>query len=60
MPQKFEVPKLRIFFIMILITGVFLVYLIYLASMQIVNFSEYQRRATEVASRGSGNSCPER
>ncbi|HAK44817.1 MAG TPA: penicillin-binding protein 2 [Spirochaeta sp.] len=51
MPQKFEVPKLRIVFIMVFITAAFILYTVNLASMQIVNFSEYQRRAKEVASR---------
>ncbi len=51
MPQKFEVPKLRIIFLMLMIVVFWIVYAIYLGSMQIVNFSEYQRRAKEVASR---------
>ena len=51
MPQKSQVPKLRIIFLMVLISAFFIIYTIYLASMQIINFSEYQRRAKEVASR---------
>jgi len=51
MPQKFEVPKLRIVFLMVFIIGAFTIYALYLASMQIINFSEYQRRAKDVASR---------
>ena len=51
MPDKNDIPKLRIIFLMAAITVSIISYSIYLASMQIVNFSEYQKRAKEVSSR---------
>ncbi len=51
MPQKFNVPKTRLVAVMVIVAAAFIIYTIYLASMQIVNFSEYQQRAKEVASR---------
>jgi len=51
MPQKVIIPKSRLFFMMILIIGSVVLYSVYLGSMQIVNFVEYQRRAKNVASR---------
>ena len=51
MPEKLEIPKARLIFLMIIITLAIAGYSVYLASMQIINFSEYQRRAREVSSR---------
>ena len=51
MPQKYEIPKARIFFMMLIIIVSIAGYAVYLGSMQIVNFGEYQKRAKEVASR---------
>ena len=51
MPNKTQIPKYRIIFLFIVIIVIFTTYTVYLASMQIINFSEYQRRAREVASR---------
>ncbi|MDC7225864.1 MAG: penicillin-binding protein 2 [Spirochaetales bacterium] len=51
MPDKFQIPKTQIIFLMVVIVAAFIFYAINLASMQIINFTEYERRAKEVASR---------
>ena len=51
MPNKFEIPKVRIIALMVIVTISVSIYIFYLASMQIINFSEYQKRAKEVSSR---------
>lgn len=51
MPDKHIVPKGRLFVLMIIVSVSVIIYAIYLGSMQIVNFGEYQKRAKEVASR---------
>ena len=51
MPQNFIVPKYRILFLMFLVSASVIVYAVFLGTMQIVNFSEYEKRARDVASR---------
>lgn len=53
MAKDFEVPKNRIIILIVVIVLTVFVYIMYLAKMQILNFSEYQKRAKEVSSRES-------